>query len=275
MKAILLIARRTMRDSLRDRWIIAATLLMAALALALAFLGSAPVGKVAASPLAVTVVSLATLSVFLVPLIALLLSYDAIVGDVDRGTMLLLLSYPVTRAQVILGKYAGQLGSITVATLLGYGGTGLVLGFGTDNASAADWAAFGSLILSTIALGACFLALGLMISAFAGARGTAAGAAVALWLGFVVLYDLGLLGLLVADSENVISAAQFNLLLLLNPTDAYRVLNLTLVEEVRAYAGLVGPAAEGIRPTAVLVALAGWIVAPLAVAMIRFQRSEI
>ena len=42
-----------------------------------------------------TVVSLASLTVFLVPLIALLLAYDAIVGEAERGTLLLLLAYPV------------------------------------------------------------------------------------------------------------------------------------------------------------------------------------
>ena len=41
------------------------------------------------------VVSLSSLTIFLVPLIALLLSHDAIVGEAERGTLLLLLSYPV------------------------------------------------------------------------------------------------------------------------------------------------------------------------------------
>ena len=50
-------------------------------------LGSSPTGTVKADPLAVTVVSLSSLSIFLVPLIAMLLAYDAVVGEVDRGTM--------------------------------------------------------------------------------------------------------------------------------------------------------------------------------------------
>ena len=44
------------------------------------------------------------------PLIALLLSYDAIVGEVERGTMMLLLTYPVARWQVVLGKFLGHVG---------------------------------------------------------------------------------------------------------------------------------------------------------------------
>ena len=93
-----------MRDGMRNRWVVATTALMAALALTLAFLGAAPTGTVKAGGLAVTIVSLSSLTIFLVPLIALLLSYDAIVGEVDRGTMALLLAYPVARWQVVLGK---------------------------------------------------------------------------------------------------------------------------------------------------------------------------
>src|SRR6185295_9917997 len=107
MNAVLVIARKEFGDGLRNRWVIAATLLMAALALALSLLGSAPTGVVAADRLAVTVVSLSSLSIYLVPLIALLLSFDAVVGEVQQGTMLLLLAYPLARWQVIAGKFLG------------------------------------------------------------------------------------------------------------------------------------------------------------------------
>ena len=69
MNAIATIAGREIRDGLRNRWALGAVLLMAGLALTLAFLGSAPTGVVGASPLEVTVVSLSSLTIFLVPLI--------------------------------------------------------------------------------------------------------------------------------------------------------------------------------------------------------------
>ena len=56
MNAIATIAGREIRDGLRNRWALGAVLLMAGLALTLAFLGSAPTGVVGASPLEVTVV---------------------------------------------------------------------------------------------------------------------------------------------------------------------------------------------------------------------------
>ena len=109
MNPTLILIRKEIRDGLRNRWVLAITALLAMLALSLGFLGSAPTGTVKVDPLTVTVVSLSSLSIFLIPLIAMLLSYDAIVGEIDRGTMALLLSYPVARRQVMAGKFLGHL----------------------------------------------------------------------------------------------------------------------------------------------------------------------
>jgi len=94
MTNILLIAWKEIQECLRNRWVVAMTLLLAALALSLTFLGSAPTGNVGTSALDVVIVSLSSLTIFVIPLVALLISHDAIVGEMERGTMLLLLSYP-------------------------------------------------------------------------------------------------------------------------------------------------------------------------------------
>ena len=116
---VLIIAAKEIHQAIRNRWVLAATLLLAGLALSLTFLGSAPTGNVGVRTLDVVVVSLSSLTIFLVPLIALLISHDAIVGEMERGTMLLLLSYPVARWQVLLGKFLGHLAVLAFATCLG------------------------------------------------------------------------------------------------------------------------------------------------------------
>lgn len=45
--------------------------------------------------------------IYLVPLIAVLLGYDAIVGEQEGGLLELLLSMPITRLAILLGKYLG------------------------------------------------------------------------------------------------------------------------------------------------------------------------
>ena len=54
MKTLLTLARKEIKDGLRNRWVLAIALLLAAFALTLAFLGSAPAGETKASPLAIT-----------------------------------------------------------------------------------------------------------------------------------------------------------------------------------------------------------------------------
>ena len=66
MNPVWIITGKEVRDSLRNRWVLAAALLLAALALSLGFLGSSPTGSVKVDPLTVTVVSLSSLSIFLI-----------------------------------------------------------------------------------------------------------------------------------------------------------------------------------------------------------------
>lgn len=275
MTPLLVIADKESRDALRNRWVLSATLLMAGLAFALTFLGSAPTGDLGARPLAVTVVSLSSLTIFLVPLIALMLAHDALVGEMERGTLLLLLAYPVTRPQVVLGKFLGQVLVLTIATVVGYGAAGLAVGLQGEGADPQSWRAFAALIGSSVLLGAVFIALAHLVSAIARERGGAAGVAIGLWLFFVVLYDMGLLGVLVA-TRGQIHEQVFPWLLLGNPTDIFRLYNLTAFENTRTFSGLAGLSGQmPFSPTLLLASLGVWVLIPLLAAMEIFRRREL
>lgn len=275
MRQIRLIAGKEIRDGLRNRWVVAITMLLALFALTLAFLGSAPTGAVKVSSLTVTVVSLSSLTIFLLPLIALLLSYDAIVGEHERGTLALLLAYPVARWQVIVGKFLGHVTTLALATVAGYGAAGAALA-ATSSAGPEAWAAFAALIASSILLGAAFIAIGYLVSALVNDRGTAGGLAIGVWLLFVLIFDMGVLGLLVADQGRTVTAHMLTWLLLLNPTDAFRLLNLTGTPDVRVLAGMSGMAADAAFGAAALVAaLVLWALVPLAGAITLFARRQI
>jgi len=276
MNNILAIAAKEMQEGIRNRWVVATTLLLAALALTLTFLGSAPTGAVDAQPLDVVVVSLSSLTIFLLPLIALLISHDAVVGEVERGTMLLLLSYPVSRGQVILGKFLGHLAILALATLVGYGAAAATLLFGEEGIAAQSWQTFGAMIGSSVLLGAVFIALGYLVSTIARNRGTAAGAAIGLWLLFTLIYDMALLGLLVLDQGRMVTGGLLDTLLLLNPADAYRLFNLTGSADARLASGMAGVAgAAGLTPTMLLAGLVAWCVLPLSLAALILSRREL
>ncbi len=275
MTAVATIAGREVLAGIRNRWMLAAALLLGVLALTLAFVGSAPAGPVAASRLAITVVSLSSLSVFLVPLIGLLVSYDTLVGEIERGTMPLLMTHPVTRLRIVLGKFAGQVAILAIATVVGFGVAALATGLG-DGGDAEAWRAFGVMVGGSILLGAAFIALGTLISAVVAERGTAAGVSAAVWLVFVVLFDMALLAVLVADEGQVISGDLFRVLLLLNPTDVYRMLTLAGSETVGALSGMAGVSAEAAFGHALLFpVMVLWIAVPLGLAGLLFGRKEL
>ena len=276
MKNILIVARKEIQEGMRNRWVLATTLLLAALALTLTFLGSAPTGNVGVRALDVVIVSLSSLTIFLVPLIALLISHDAIVGEMERGTMLLLLSYPVARWQVLLGKFVGHLAILAFATLVGYGAAAGTLAATGAIIDPQSWAAFASMVGSSILLGAAFIAVGYLVSALVRDRGTAAGIAIGIWLMFVLIYDMALLGVLVVDQGRTVSGASRSALLLLNPTDAYRLFNLTGSGSVSAFSGMAGVAQTSTLTSPILLgALAAWALVPLTLAAVAFSRREL
>jgi len=273
MNSVLVLASKEFRDGLRNKWVGGATLLLAAFAFVLTFLGSTPTGLLDVKPLAVTVVSISSLTIFLVPLIALLLGYDAIVGEAERGCLLLMLTYPVSRSEILLGKFLGHAAILAFATLCGYGAVGAAAAF-TESGDAESWRAFAGLLASSVILGLAFLALAYLVSVLVSERSTAAGLAVAIWLVLVIVYDLALMGMLVA-SKGGVGADIFPSLLLANPADAYRLFNLTAFENVRKISGLGGLSASAQFPPGVLLgALIAWVVVPLAGALAIFQRRE-
>src|SRR5690606_35964377 len=275
MTNILIIARKEIQEGLRNRWVLATTLLLAALALTLSFLGSAPTGNVGVNRLDVVIVSLSSLTIFLVPLIALLLSHDAVVGETERGTMLLLLSYPIGRSEVLFGKFLGQLAILGFSTLCGYGAAAAALMATGTQIGAAGWIAFASMIGYSVLLGAVFLAIRYLTSTLASERSTAGGIAIGVWLFFVLIYDMALLGGLVAAQGHAIPAGLLDLLLVANPTDAYRLINLGS-GNAGALSGMSGIAEQSQLSVPVLTAaLIAWIVLPLGWANLIFSRREV
>lgn len=270
MNRILATASSEIRIAFRNRWVAIALVLMALFSLVLTLAGSAPSGGLGVDRLSVTVASLTSLSVYLIPLLALLMSFDAIAGEVERGTLPLLLTYPVAREQILLGKFLAHLGILALAVLVGHGLAAAVALSG-DAQSAAGLPALWRLGWSSVLLGATFLGAGYALSALARRPSGAAGLAIGLWLGLVVLYDLGLLAAVVADDGGWFTTEAFPVALLANPADAFRLFNLS-ASGARAGAAGVGGAAAAIPVWQSLVPVLLWPLATLALAGAAFRK---
>ena len=151
-----------------------------------------------------------------------------------------------------------------------------VLGKPNGGIDIAAWKPFALLIAASVVLGAAFLAMGYVISAKVKERGTAAGVAIGVWLFFVVIFDMTLLGVLVADSEQTITAPVVEGILLLNPADIYRLLNLTGYENTAMYAGMAGLSEQiSLTVPVLLAAQVLWVFVPLVLAAWIFGRRQI
>ncbi len=270
MNRILTTAVTEFRIALRNRWVAIAVALMALFALVLSAAGSAPTGALGVDRLSVTVASLTSLAVYLVPLVALLMSFDAVAGEAERGTLPLLLTYPGARVEILVGKLLAHLGVLVLAVVAGYGLAGAVA-FWSDPASTSGLPALMRLTWTSVLLGATFLGAGYALSSLARRPSGAAGLAIGLWLGAVVLYDLGLLAAVVADDGGWFTTNLFPVALLANPADAFRLFNLAASEASAAAAGVAG-AANAIPLWQSALSVAIWPLIALTLAAAAFRK---
>ncbi|MDP2247945.1 MAG: ABC transporter permease subunit [Nitrosomonadales bacterium] len=262
------IAAKEFRDRIRNRWVIAVAVIFTLFALAITYFGAAQQGEVGFRNIEFTIASLVSLVIYLIPLISLLLGYDAIVGERERGSLDLLLSMPITRLELLLGKFAGLSLALTTSTLTGFGLVGLLLASQTDLEQLYHYLGF---MLSAVLFGEVFLSIAVMVSVIARDRARASGAAIAIWFLFVLVYDLALLGVLVL-SGGAFGEELFPILLLLNPADIFRILNIFNMEDMKAFYGLatVFPASLS-NPWLLGSMMIAWIITPLAIAQWRFK----
>ena len=130
---------------------------------------------------------------------------------------------------------------------------------------------YGGFVLSSVLLGLVFLSLAVLLSVVTRERTRASGLAIALWFGFVVVFDLLMLGLRVACGGEFGGAA-LAYVLLLNPTDIFRILNIFSLDQMRTLYGLtsiVPPALAS--PWLMGSAMLVWIALPLTLASWRFR----
>ncbi|MFP3977431.1 ABC transporter permease [Marinobacter sp. KMM 10035] len=276
MNSIWTIARKELSDSLRNRWLIAIALVFATLAVGIAWFGAAASGQVGYASTPATIASLASLGIFLIPLIALLLAYDAIVGEEEGGTLLLLMTYPLSRGQLLFGKFLGHGLTLALATLIGFGVAGVAIALLVEDvAVGALTVAMLRFIISTTLLGWSFIALAYVVSVRVSEKPIAAGLALAIWFFFVLIFDLLLLGTLVA-SQGELNPELLPWLLLLNPTDIYRLLNIVTFSDSTQLSGVLSLGSDlPIGPGGLWLALILWFVIPLAGAWALFRGRRI
>lgn len=270
--SVFAIARLELLIARRNMWVATSVILMGLFSSVLTLAGGAPTGTLGVDPLVVAATSITTLSVYLIPLIGLLLSFDAIAGEAERGTLALSLTYPLSRGEILLGKFLAHLMVLAFAVAVGLG---LTAGLTIWKHGGVDlsYLPLLKLFATSLALGAAFLGIGYTVSALTRQTGVASGIVIIIWLVCVVLYDLGLLGALVADGGGYFTKVVFPWLLVANPADAFRLINMP-VETVSTLATGIGAAGGASGLAGQLASLLLWPVLALFLAWTALRRVE-
>ncbi|VAX13017.1 Nitrous oxide reductase maturation transmembrane protein NosY [hydrothermal vent metagenome] len=276
MNKILVVAEKEFKDGLRNRWVAGITVVLALFAMAISYFGAAASGMVGFTSLSTTIVSLSSLAIFLIPLIALILAYDSIVGEEEQGTLILLMTYPLKRSELLAGKFAGHAAILALSTLLGFGAAGLLIAVFSEQVGLGELLiAYSMFIATSILLGWVFIALAYLVSVMSQEKSRASGVALLIWFAFVFVFDLLLLGLLVGTGGSI-GDDLFGWLLLLNPTDIFRLINLGGFEATQIQSGLASIAdKQMIQPLVLWSSLLAWIVIPCLIAVWRFNKRVI
>ncbi|HET6399525.1 MAG TPA: ABC transporter permease subunit [Candidatus Thermoplasmatota archaeon] len=120
---------------------------------------------------------------------AVLFAYDAIVGERERGTLKLMMTNPVPRDQILLGKYLGGMASVLAAFLVSVAVALAVFQFTQVRLSPGEWSRLAVVLLLFVPLCSAFYLLGLFVSSVARRSGTSLLVLLLVWL--VLVFGAG------------------------------------------------------------------------------------
>jgi Cu-processing system permease protein len=214
---------------------------------------------------------LINLVMLIVPLMALTAGAGSLTGERERGTLNYLLSQPVNRLEILLGKYIGLAVAMLASLTLGFGVSAVVIAIRSGN-SGNGAGNFLKLVAVAYLLSLAMLSLGFVISALARRTGVAMAAALLLWLTLVFISDLGLMGSALAFKMQV---QQLFHLSLINPLQVFKFASLGSINaslDVLGPAGLYATQTYGHSLNAIFMAvLTAWVALPLAAAQFLFS----
>ena len=121
-KAIYTIAKKEFLDNIRNKWIIAMLIIFLLLTILSSFLaGGQAGGDETFGGMEDTVVTLLSISSLLIPIIAIMLGYSTISGEAENGSLSIVLSYPIKRIEVLIGKLLGLGSVLFFSIVIGFG----------------------------------------------------------------------------------------------------------------------------------------------------------
>lgn len=215
---MLMIARQELKVISRSKWVLSFTMLYTVLAITIVLFGGSA-EEAGFNGFNRMAASLLNLSLFLVPLLTLLIGSTSIAGDKEDGSLTLLSTYPIPTSRILFGKFLGLLLTLFAVVTFGYGAAGLILFFSNTGVSLHFYLLFYGFTLLLMVL---FLGLAVLIGVLSTTRFQALGFSLILWAISVLFYEFVVMGLAMVISKQAI-LGMFTASILLNPVELIRV----------------------------------------------------
>ncbi len=275
MNKILAIAKKEFMDNWRNKWIIALSAIFLILTLVISYFSKGEWQDVSA-----TIGDMMIFVEFLIPILGLMLGYATIVGEKERGSLAIVLSCPVRRWEVLLGKFLGLSCVIASSIFIGFGVAGIIIGI---NVKGVKWLEYFSFIASSILLGIVYVAISIMLSSLFKKRTTAMGGAIFTFF-FSMIWGIILFGLFLITYKsnpgqilnNGFTAPNwFYFLSALNPVDAFESLVYLNVTPSRKIIPIKINYPSFYNNTFLFSMLLLWIILSFAIAYLFFKNKDI
>jgi ABC-2 type transport system permease protein len=289
------VARKDFQDAVRSRWLWALSAIFVGLFVGGAyFLGSNLNGEaqqqVTANAFFQSIVG-QLLITLIVPLVAIVISYGAIVGERESGSLKLLLSLPHSRLDAVVGKTVGRSGVVAVPIFVGLLLASIVLAVYGVGIDVIDFIVFGIL---TMLLGVVFVSLAVGVSAAASTNRRAMLGSVGLFFVFTFLWNrvrqiLSLVNDQLSLNLELMELVKYGLFIkYFNPVRAYQTLAARLysdtVLQARLYdSGMLGQMIQQqmdglpfyLSDTVVMAQFLLWLFVPLALGYVVFDDADL
>jgi len=278
--SVLAVAEKDFRDAIRSRLMIAVAIMF------VAFTGGgillANIGNLNSGAAILGIIqTLRDGTVIFIPIIALGIAFRAIAGERASGSLKVLLSLPNSRLDVVIGKFLGRTAVVSVAVIIGFISMLLAAAITVDGDLQIK--VILAFMLSALLLGVVFVSIAISISAFT--RSTFAAAIGSFssfilfqfaWPGIIFLIRYVLNG---RSLENFPSETPdwVEVALVLNPQTGWTQADRWLARRVAENQEVQETSVDAfyLEPWFGFIVLALWVVFPLVVGYLAFERADL
>jgi ABC-type transport system involved in multi-copper enzyme maturation permease subunit len=276
-KTIYIVAKKEFMDNIRSKWIIALSIIFIILTIVSSYVAG---GQGEFGGWEETVVTLLSISVLLIPLIAIMLGFSTIAGEAEKGALYVVLSYPVNRVEVLLGKFIGLGSVLAITPILGFGAGGIVI---AATGGGEDGIAYLVFIGLTILLGLIYLSAVIFISALCKTRIRAIAGGVILFF-WAMIYGLIIMSVYIATGgsyQDFLTGSGFENLpgwfwgsIVFSPGDLNQMAVMRAFDLNQAFGFPIEPP-DWLSMSFLLTFHLIWIIVPLILAYFFFKRRDI